>query len=184
MAQIRWTATPCFAINQTLYVPGETLSGMRSEDLVESVVVHEVAHAWFYNMVGNDQGREPWLDEAMAQYMTWQYFQDRYGSAAGQGVVDSWWSRWHRVDLDKKPIGLPVEGYTDQDYGAIVYGRGPLFLVALSSEMGEANFHLFLKNYFSTYSWKVATGQDFQALAETTCSCDLDRLFNEWVTIE
>ncbi len=85
------------AINQTLYVPGEKLSGMRSEDLVESVVVHEVAHDWFYNMVGNDQGREPWLDEAMAQYMTWQYFQERYGPAAGQGVVDSWWSRWHRV---------------------------------------------------------------------------------------
>ena len=85
---------------------------------------------------------------------------------------------------DKKPIGLPVEAYTDLDYGAIVYGRGPLFLVALSREMGEANFHLFLKNYFTTYSWKVATGQDFQILAETTCSCDLDRLFNEWVTIE
>jgi hypothetical protein len=172
------------AINQTLYVPGETLSGMRSEDLVESVVVHEVAHAWFYNMVGNDQGREPWLDEAMAQYMTWQYFQQRYGSAAGQAIVDSWWSRWHWVDLDKKPIGLPVEAYADLEYSAIVYGRGPLFLVALSREMGDANFHLFLKDYFTAYSWKVATSQDFQVLAETTCSCDLDQLFNEWVTIE
>ncbi len=173
-----------FAINQTLYVPGETLSGMRSEDLVESVVVHEVAHAWFYNMVGNDQGREPWLDEAMAQYMTWQYFQDRYGSVAGQSIVDSWWSRWHRVDLDKKPIGLPVEGYTDQDYGAIVYGRGPLFLAALSREMGGAAFTRFLKDYFTTYSWKVATSQDFQDLAENTCSCDLDPLFAEWVAFE
>jgi len=172
------------AINQNLYIPGETVSGMRSEDLVESVVVHEVAHAWFYNMVGNDQGREPWLDEAMAQYLTWQYFQDRYGTAAGQSLVDSWWSRWHRVDLNKIPIGLPVEAYADMEYGAIVYGRGPLFLMALAREMGEVKFSQFLKDYFTTYSWKVATSQDFQNLAESTCNCDLDRLFDEWVTIE
>lgn len=29
---------------------------------------HEVAHQWFYGLVGNDQGRDPWLDEGLA---TW-----------------------------------------------------------------------------------------------------------------
>lgn len=29
---------------------------------------HEVAHMWFYALVGNDQGRDPWLDEGLA---TW-----------------------------------------------------------------------------------------------------------------
>ena len=29
---------------------------------------HEVAHEWFYGLVGNDQGRDPWLDEAFATY--------------------------------------------------------------------------------------------------------------------
>ena len=29
---------------------------------------HEVAHMWFYGLVGNDQGRDPWLDEGLA---TW-----------------------------------------------------------------------------------------------------------------
>lgn len=29
---------------------------------------HEVAHMWFYGMVGNMQGRDPWLDEGLA---TW-----------------------------------------------------------------------------------------------------------------
>ena len=32
------------------------------------VLVHEVAHQWFYGMVGNSQFRDPWLDEAFA---TW-----------------------------------------------------------------------------------------------------------------
>jgi hypothetical protein len=38
---------------------GGTLSGTTS---------HEVAHQWFYGLVGNDQGRDPWLDEGLA---TW-----------------------------------------------------------------------------------------------------------------
>jgi hypothetical protein len=29
---------------------------------------HEVGHQWFYALVGNDQGRDPWLDEGLATY--------------------------------------------------------------------------------------------------------------------
>jgi peptidase M1-like protein len=40
------------------------------------VVDHETAHQWFYSLVGNDQARDPWLDETLA---TWG--QVRLGSA-------------------------------------------------------------------------------------------------------
>jgi hypothetical protein len=47
--------------------------GMEYPELVFSipaadVVTHEVAHQWWYGLVGNDQHREPWLDESFAQY--------------------------------------------------------------------------------------------------------------------
>src|SRR5439155_20499406 len=29
---------------------------------------HEVGHQWFYGLVGNDQYRDPWLDEALTNY--------------------------------------------------------------------------------------------------------------------
>ena len=32
------------------------------------MLVHEIAHQWFYGMVGNSQFRDPWLDEAFATY--------------------------------------------------------------------------------------------------------------------
>jgi aminopeptidase N len=32
------------------------------------VEAHEIGHQWFYGLVGNDQGRDPWLDEGLA---TW-----------------------------------------------------------------------------------------------------------------
>jgi hypothetical protein len=47
--------------------------GMEYPELVYSipvgdVITHEVAHQWWYGLVGNNQYREPWLDEAFAQY--------------------------------------------------------------------------------------------------------------------
>ncbi|HUQ39258.1 MAG TPA: M1 family aminopeptidase [Acidimicrobiales bacterium] len=37
------------------------------------VLSHEVGHMWFYGLVGNNQGRDPWLDEGLA---TWA--EDRF----------------------------------------------------------------------------------------------------------
>ncbi|HEY3018310.1 MAG TPA: hypothetical protein VGJ23_05720, partial [Gaiellaceae bacterium] len=39
------------------------------------ILDHETAHQWFYSLVGNDQARDPWLDETLA---TWA--QTRLGS--------------------------------------------------------------------------------------------------------
>jgi hypothetical protein len=41
---------------------------MQGPGTVGRTTPHEVAHMWFYGMVGNVQGRDPWLDEGLA---TW-----------------------------------------------------------------------------------------------------------------
>ena len=37
------------------------------------LVAHEVAHQWWYDMVGNNQLEEPWLDEGLANWSARQY---------------------------------------------------------------------------------------------------------------
>jgi Peptidase family M1 domain len=41
-----------------------------SFDLPPWVTAHETAHQWFYSLVGDDQARDPWLDESLAQWAT------------------------------------------------------------------------------------------------------------------
>jgi len=41
-----------------------------SSDSPSAVVDHETAHQWFYSLVGDDQARDPWLDESLAQWAT------------------------------------------------------------------------------------------------------------------
>jgi hypothetical protein len=46
--------------------PGVILLG--TGQLQDATASHEVAHEWFYGLVGDNQGRNPWLDEAFATY--------------------------------------------------------------------------------------------------------------------
>jgi hypothetical protein len=164
-----------------LYDPDETFYGAPAWFTLESVVAHEAGHQWFFNLVGSDQMGEPWLDEALTQYITGIYYDDIGGQAARQGFRQSWYSRWDRVDRADIPIGMPVAYYEGAEYGAIVYGRGPLFIEALEYEMGETRFAEFLRDYVETYAWEIVTGEEFRQLAEEHCGCDLTDLFEEWV---
>jgi hypothetical protein len=164
-----------------LYDPSEKVWGLPSQIVLESTVAHEVAHQWFYNAVGNDQVDEPWLDEAIVQYATGLYYVDTHGEGAARSYRTSWDDRWNRVDRAEIPIGLPVGAYVDQEYGAIVYGRGPLFVAALAEEMGQEEFDTFLRDYYKSHQWGIGTSDAFKQLAEGHCQCDLTDLFEEWV---
>jgi hypothetical protein len=149
--------------------------------VLESTVAHEIAHQWFFNVVGNDQVDHPWLDEAVVQYLTYRYFLDSRGAEAAQVLLDNWHSRWERVDNENIPIGLPAREYSAAEYSAIVYGRGPIFIKTLAEKMGVETFDTFLREYARQNWWGTGTPQEFVQLAEEYCSCDLTSLFDEWV---
>jgi len=155
--------------------------GMPAAVTLESVIAHEVAHQWFYNVVGNDQVDEPWVDEALVQYITGLYYRDVYGVSAEQSYRGSWTSRWGRVDYADIPIGLPAGDYGDGEYGAIVYGRGPLFFAALEEEMGQEVLDAFLRDYYQSHKWGIGTADSLRQFAEQHCDCDLGPLFDAWV---
>jgi hypothetical protein len=157
------------------------LDDLRTRDILEATVVHEVGHQWFYNLIGDDQLDDPWLDESLTQFATLQYYSDVYGAQGYDGFRASLENRWARVEFANVPIGLPVAQYHDAEYTAIVYGRGPLFFVALREAMGAEAFDAFLREYAVSLSWSISTPEILQSLAERNCACDLDQIFNEWV---
>jgi aminopeptidase N len=168
-------------ITLNVYDLNAEVSGLPAPVMMESVVAHEVGHQWFYNVVGNDQMGEPWMDEAIVQYIIGLYYVDAYGESVAQSYRDSWGYRWNRVERAEIPIGLPAGDYEGSEYGAIVYGRGPLFVQALAKEMGQETFDAFLRDYYETHKWGIGTGDAFRQLAEQHCQCDLTDLFETWV---
>jgi aminopeptidase N len=169
------------AITSRIYNVNQEYRGTPASVYMEATVAHEVGHQWFYGLVGDDQLDDPWLDESLTQFATLQYFADEHGPSGEAGFQNSLEDRWEGVNRAKIPIGLPVAEYSGQEYGAIVYGRGPLFFVALREKMGTESFDAFLKEYTGTLSWGIATPEILQSLAEKHCKCELDELFQEWV---
>ena len=168
------------AIASRIYAVDDDFRGAPAS-LLEAVVAHEVGHQWFYNLVGDDQLDDPWLDEALTQFATLQYYTDEYGPNGANGFRASLEARWANVGNADIPIGLPVADYEAAQYSGIVYGRGPLFFVALKDIMGAEVFNRFLMDYTKTFSWDIATPEALQALAEKHCVCELDPIFKEWV---
>ena len=169
------------AITSQVYDFDAEVRGLPASVMLESTLGHEVAHQWFYNVVGNDQIDEPWLDEAVVQYVTGLYYLDAYGAAGYEGWRESWYDRWDGADRAEIPVGLPVREYESGTYGAIVYGRGPLFVEALAEEMGQERFDAFLRDYYQSQAWDIGTPEVFRQLAEEHCRCDLGELFAGWV---
>jgi aminopeptidase N len=170
------------AITDRIYGAGEKLGNAPVEIYLESTVAHETGHQWFYNLVGDDQLNQPWLDESLTQFITWQYFADSYGEKNAEMFKQSLDERWNRVDKAKISVGQPVAAYDGAQYSAIVYGRGALFFFALRDQMGQEKFDTFMKDYTQKFTWEIASTNTLEAQAEKDCACNLTSLFKEWIT--
>jgi aminopeptidase N len=151
------------------------------QSYLEATIAHEVGHQWFYNLVGDDQLDDPWLDESLTQFVTLQYFTDEYGSGGERAFRQDLEGRWGQINDEKIPIGRPVAAYSEEEYSGIIYGRGALFFDALRDQIGQEAFDAFMKDYTTTLSWDISTPEKLKAIAEKHCTCDLTSLFQEWV---
>ncbi len=156
----------------------------RDERNFVSVVVHEVAHQWAFNLVGNDQISEPWLDEALAQYLTLRYHQVYSSPAFVISYLNYWRGLWNSASDPEQPVGLPVAAYERGAYSPIVYGRGLFFFRTLERQLGQEVFDRVLRAYFERYAWGFVDRADLEELTEEVCGCEVSPLFEDWIGSE
>lgn len=131
-------------------------SGAR-HDLI-ATTTHEVAHQWWFHVVGNDQIRTPWLDEAFARLAERYYFQTYYPNDL------NWWYGYYIAGARtaKGAIDLPITAYADmKDYLQAVYQRGFLFLDDLRDLVGPEDFDAALRDYYQDQSYKITRPEAF-----------------------
>ena len=159
----------------------QLFSGADRSRLLESTVVHEVIHQWFYGLVGNDQLSEPWLDESLTQYLTLRYYLWRHGSGGYRAFRQDLLARWDQLDRSVQPVGLPVDAYDAVQYNALVYGLGPLVIEWLADRLGRPEFDAFLHEYAQRFSFRLARTGDFREGLEEACDCSLEGFFARWI---
>lgn len=163
-------------------IGSQTYNKYRSD--LENLVVHEVAHQWWYNQVGSDQTDNPWLDEGLAEWTMYAYYLARYGYYAAERLREQRWQVPVRYAVQTgadRPIGLPVKSYGRDDYERTVYAKGALFFATLRDEIGAETFQQLLREYLKRYRWRIATPADFQALTNEITGRDLSAFFDRWI---
>jgi hypothetical protein len=119
------------------------------------VLVHEVAHMWFYGMVGNSQFRDPWLDEAFASW--------------AESVVDGDDDLVNQAAIDLEGrVGGAMTDYPDpRSYFRLVYDKGGSALLAAREAAGPERFDAAIRCYVDATAWSIATPEDLAlALAD------------------
>lgn len=171
--------------------PGLIVVGRRlyadsnQQDYFEFATAHEVAHQWWYAVVGNDQINAPWVDEAIAQYSTLIFYEEtRNATAAAFILRNVFQGQYQRAKNEGRDaaVNQPVSAFSEANYSAIVYGKGPLFFDAIRKKMGDDKFFAFLRAYYDRFRYKLATPDDLLKTAEDACACTLREEYETWIT--
>ncbi len=140
--------------------------------------VHEVAHQWFYSTIGNNQLTDPWLDEALATYITSEYVRANYPD-----LYPTSWSSMTRAATSARPVSAGVfSGFANENqYSAAIYDSGALMLDKVRRAMGDPDFYAALRDYYSTYKGKRATSANLQAMLQAHSKADLKPIFARYL---
>jgi aminopeptidase N len=147
----------------------------------EWLVIHELAHQWFGDMITCRTWPDLWLNEGFATYLEVLYNEKKYG-------VSSYWSEISGVmSYAKTATGtLYLQDTSSVGYmfdGARVYDKGAAVLHMLRHVLGDTMFFRSMYNYANDPAYKYGTAitRDFQHVCETTSGIDLNYFFNEWI---
>ncbi|MDI6767951.1 MAG: M1 family aminopeptidase [Bacteroidota bacterium] len=147
----------------------------------ESLVIHELAHQWFGDMITCQTWPDIWLNEGFATYLEVIYREKKYGTS-------SYWSRINsHMSSARNAVGsIYVTDTTN--IGTLfswnlVYAKGATVLHMLRHVMGDSGFFRAMYNFANDpiYKYGTASTTDFQAICEAEAAEDLDYFFNEWI---
>jgi hypothetical protein len=133
---------------------------------LEFTTAHEVAHQYWYGLVGSDAREHPAADESLTQWSAQLYFEDRYGSERAQREGDAQLRMNYRMmralgEADGA-VDRPVDAFPSTlAYAGLVYGKGAYFYAALRKRMGEAAYFRALREYARRYRFQLAPATGF-----------------------
>ena len=136
-------------------------------------LLHEIAHQWFYNVIGNDQINEPWLDEGMATYFTDEFLQ--------QEKLDVYYAEISAYFQLQQLHYKPASEYEDwSTYWRSQYRKASFMIYDLKKQLGEDQFQQFLYEYYDTYQYDIVDGEQFKALVEKYLGETAVDFFSKW----
>ncbi len=146
----------------------------------ETIVLHELAHQWFGNLITCSDWTHTWLNEGFSTYAEALWAEQRYGFEDLQNFMAqrsnfTWW--------DEPLVRQPDDPDPWYYFHNMVYNKGAWVLHMLRHVIGDTQFQVCLQNYLNDPSLRygVATTQDFVDICAAAVGQDLDWFFDQWL---
>jgi hypothetical protein len=138
------------------------------------VVYHEVAHQWFYAQLGNDQQREPWLDEGFADFSA-RYLMGIAPNQCSTRPIDSSVFAW---DAGATTGGdwSSCDGYFNT-----VFYRTTEFLNALRVAMGDETFFGAMRDWVAVNRLGMTTARGLLLHLAAATDADLKPIYRSYL---
>ena len=151
-----------------------------------SVIMHEMAHQWFGDLVTMEWWNGLWLNESFASFMgtlataeatefkdAWQHF---YSTGKQAAYAQDQKSNTHPIEV---PVPSTANAFDNID--AITYSKGASTLIQLRHLLGAEVFRKGVHNYLTKYSYQNARLDDFIGSLGAAAGRDLSGWTREWL---
>ncbi|MCL2370557.1 MAG: M1 family peptidase, partial [Firmicutes bacterium] len=188
---------PTLAVVETHFLHGGMeyprlvmISNELSGDLYREVIVHEVAHQWWYAVVGNNPVLHAWMDEGLTEYTTTLFYvwNPQYGITYQERMADKLTGLLLYLELygRQRPdtsMNRPLNEFRNSyDYMYMVYVKGGLMFSSLRRMIGNDNFFAALKLYYEQNFFQMARPENLIAAFEQASGKPLEAYFDSWLS--
>ncbi|XDD46450.1 aminopeptidase N [Leptospira sp. WS39.C2] len=167
------------------FVSRASMTRSQRENLSD-VVLHEMAHMWFGNLVTMKWWNGLWLNESFATYMA------SLAQAKNSEFQETWISFFEKMkqwayEEDGFSTNHPVEAKVNDteeaftQFDGITYGKGASVLKQLVFFIGEESFQKGVQNYLRKYSYSNSTLHDFLKELEFVSGFSMKKWSKDWL---
>lgn len=145
----------------------------------EYIMIHELAHQWFGNLVTCKSWQDIWINEGFATYCEYLYY-DKTDKAYSKKWLE------YTLDnaLDSGSVYVPQNEINNEDRifdYSLSYKKGGFILHMLRNEINDDScFFNILRMFLKQFAFKNASGDDFKTVVEKSTKKDFSNFFNQW----
>jgi len=164
------------------YPMATLITGYRSIRSLVGVTVHELVHAWYYGVLGNNESWYPWIDEGFTSYADELVMQHLFG---GENPHAGSYAGYFRIvrDGEEEAMDTHADHFArNRGYSRASYSKGAVFLNQLRYIVGGDAFDRGMKRFFNTWKFKHPSGKEFLRVMEKESGMVLDWYYEYWIT--
>ena len=150
-----------------------------------SVILHELAHMWFGNLVTMDWWNGLWLNESFATFMATLAMMEATEYTEARQVAYRRTIAAYRADErdTTHPIEMPIADTDDAfaNFDAITYSKGSATLFQLNHLVGPEAFRRGVSEYLLSHAYGNTTINDFLGSISKAAGQDLGEWAADWL---